>query len=626
MEREELSLPWYISECLLSLIGVMDFETMIIVLYSRRIALSFCMFTLFAVSSVGWADDEIFFQYAIAARKAPDPGDPPGNGNGIQESRRLQCFAALAKLRNERETFNLLKKWPQADESSQQARLVDCWENGLYWAGLCWSEQSKISLKIKLESMAGLKNVLPEKVISQLIALESDPIAKIDQEKIALLRFATRYDKACKSRFPDSEFAKLVPIAINFAPQLLHLNETIVFPESTYPGQYFPFELEIEQCSLAILSIVPPDRHTNAIKYLFKQDVSFKGLGCSNRGWRLAFETGLDLWNERGNEELDVLGLDVLVWRSALLENLSVDLQNTDKRLYASEVEHPNLDYWRTQLNALVEVLRSRSYREKPEALLPFLQEPDDRLWRFHILLSLESARVLADQKLLTLVSDEFLTHSERIYNPDSTNFENSDQDLIKLYLSAYQAALRVEDKALQKVCFSRLISIGPNTTGGSYFNYNGELNEFDTGTSVWVRFVINGSRDRAAIKQIKHCFLSIQKEEGITFAEWQPIGVLWALNGSSKSEAMDLLKLCDEEIERSDFFYGVGFTIGDGRSLITVSEALMILREAADGTITTNCMASFCNGYTNARQDPQKAWTASLVQILGSPRLRIVK
>lgn len=580
---------------------------------SHKLRIIIYLMWLLAVPVFGLAGDEVFFRYAVNVRNTPSSEDGSKSDKESLGENRTSCFYALARLRQEKNSLQILNAWKTDDEDWQESRLSTCWKNGLFWAGLDLAQQSKLPLSKKLSGLASHSSVPPERLINQLLALKTKPLTQTDQDLAAILRFAALYDRACKSKNSKTELKKLIPAAIKLAPQALRFGNAPYPTKQRYsPHQYILVLGEFDQCYFAIISIVPPEQRTADIKKM-ADHIVYGGSSCSDRGWTLAFETWLDSRTYDDSYDDD---LAALYWQSALLENLNVNLQKPEKQIPVNKNIHPKLHRWRTQVRGLMDVLRSRSYLKKPKFLHPFIQEKDDELWQTLVLLSLEVARINADKTLLQHVSKELLVQRERVYDPEKDDgWPNLARDLQYLYLSAHRAAVRVKDENLQQKLIKEMISIAPYTRVKTS-DLSSNLNNFDT-VPVWVRVVCDKSRDVKLISEIEELMIKLLKNKKEGEEGRKTLGTIWAMNGASQIKAKKILSLCKKRDEQHDVTYGVGFSVGSGCSSLSVTEALTSLRKAGIGGDTLVNFTAFCNGYTDARDDSRKTWTNRLAQKL---------
>ena len=528
---------------------------------SHRPLVSFCVGIVCSVVTVGKAgDDEVLFRYAVALQNETQYSDSYGETRAnYQEFQRNRCVRALARLRRERETLLIFGNWSTDDAFWQKSRLRDCWGNELYLAGLNLARRSKLPLSVRLTSLATQDRVPPDSLITQLLNHESEALSEGDQDMVALLRFATLYDNTCRRAGSEADLTKLIPAALAVAPRVLRLSDTS-YPPGPESDHFHPVQYEIDDCSLAILSIVPADQRTDAIIELTKErQLGHGGMAashCSSRGWIPAVESGCDLYSD---------DWAVFKWRAALLEHLSVDLRSSSERPSAKQKAQPTLHRLRSQVRALMGILRSRSYQGEPEHLTPFFEESDAELWSIHVLLSLEAARVHTDKTLLQAVAKELLSQSTRIHNPADRR-PGPAWDLTRLYQSAHRAAGRVGDEKLQEELLERMIAIYPHAVGERA--YEGILSDFDGEMPVWVRVVCDGSRDMAVVRRFEDVMVEMLKlgrpksPEGATAAR-RSLGAFWAMTGASKTKADRILGTCRHLTHAHHVAYGVGLAVG---------------------------------------------------------------
>ncbi|MCA9007317.1 MAG: hypothetical protein KDA70_18750, partial [Planctomycetaceae bacterium] len=422
--------------------------------YFYRRSLLLTLLLLLAVPTLGQAGDEELFQLARSIlNDQADPGEWP------LAARRSQCLKNLAALHNEKQTGELLQLWSKEKQSGAEGRLSTCWKQGLYWAGLNYAPDSGLTLARKLASLAGHTEVPPEKLITQLLAQEKQPISKLDQSMVNLLRFAARYDRALKSENSQAELQKLVPVVNELVPQALLLLEKRYPPGGYHTIHYHPVKYEVAQCGLAMLSLVPAEQQSPELHTLANQLDLLFGLGCVYRQWYAAFDKGIALLAK--NEE-QVEGLALLVWQSGFLEYPQVS--SSDSVLLSPDIRKtsPKLSQFVSSVNSFLSQLRNQTYKKTPEEFARLLKEPDSELWRFQVLLSLETARLRADHNLLQLTARSLLEQSERLYSTSREEYENSPNDLCCLYFSAFYAAQRLNDRELQDDLLARLLKLYP--------------------------------------------------------------------------------------------------------------------------------------------------------------------
>jgi len=506
--------------------------------------------------------------------------------------------------------MQILKAWSSVGDIDQEDKMRMCWEHELYWAGFNLARSSKLPLSIKLASLAGCNRVPPESLVTELLDRKSGAVTQSDQDAAALLRFAALYDNACRNGGSKADLTKLVSAAIAIAPRALRLLDGSYPPGRNY-SHFQPVEYEVDQCYLAILSIVPAKDRTNAIIKMMKS-LGAGGIwamsNCAAREWVPAVETECDLHSDDD--------WAVLRWRTALLEHLSVDLRGSRDRLTAKRKVKPSLHRWRTQVRQLMETLRTQSYKDQPDHLTKFLQELDSKLWRIHVLLSLETARIRADRGLLKIVAKELVSQRARIYDPDGDPMWNSARDLTCLYQSGYRAAWRVRDKDLQQEFLKRIVAILPRAVGEDihhpYAQIPGILKDFEGEIPVWLRLVCDGPRDSAMVERFEDQML---KPGGPS--DTRSLGAFWAIAGAPKAKAGRIRRAIQVSSEISEVAYGVGLAVGCRCSTLSVSEAWMSLCEAGFGG-TLKRLTAFVNGYAEAREDPRAIWSARLVRQLG--------
>lgn len=566
----------------------------------KRNSLVWTLLIAFSVPSIGWANDKILFQFARNMIN-----DPTVESENSLESQQASCLNALSELQREKETFQLMQHWPSARKQGEESRLSNCWRNGLYWAGLNYSQQSELSLSRKLASLAGHENVPPEKLITQLLAQETKPFKQVDQEMVNVLRFSARYDLARQSRDPNSEIQKLIPDAIALAPQALHLLETSYPPKGYHTISYHPVRTEIAQCALAIQVIVPLEKRTDAMNKLLERIDLLFGLGCFRRGWTSAFDAGLDLLAKRDEP------LAILIWQSRFLETFGVEVN--DSILLSSDrlKTHPKLSRFISSVKSILNLFRNQTYKKRPEVLTALLQEPDSELWRFYMLLTLETARLCADEKLLQLASRNLLEQSQRLYNPKNEDYKHMLRDLNILYFSAYRAAQRVNNKELQNELMKRMLSLFPAASNED--SHNNILSDRIDEISIWAYLISDRSGDPMWIQKF-------EEQAGELGAYY--IGIFWAITGKTKIKDKEILTMYNKPYDFHEVAYGAGFAVGTGRAPFTVGEAWIRLSQADCTYNTIESLTAFCSGYTNGKESPQSIWDTRLFQELTNPKL----
>lgn len=569
-------------------------------LHNRQIALLVFVLFTFAVPAVGQSNDEILFQFARSM--VNDQSEPSERSLA---SRQSMCLNALSKLHREKESFQLLQHWPSADKHGEESRLSTCWRNGLYWAGLNYAQQSELVLSRKLSSLAGHTSVPPEKLITQLMAQEAKPFKQLDQEMIQLLQFSARYDKALQAKDPHPEIQKLVPAAIALAPQALHLRETSYPPKGYSTISYHPVRTEIAQCALAIQVIVPLEKRTDAIHKLLERIDLLFGLGCTRRGWTSAFDAGLDLLAKRDES------LAILIWQSRFLENFGVDVNNSILLSSDRLKTHPKLSRFISSVKSILNQLRNQTYKKSPEVLTALLQEPDSELWRFYVLLTLEAARLRADERLLQLASRNLLEQSQRLYNPNNEDYEHMLRDLNILYFSAYRSAKRVSNQKLQNELMTRMLSLFPAASNED--SHNNILKDRIDEIAIWAYLVSDCYGNPMWLQKF-------EEQAGELGSDY--IGIFWALTGKTKIKDKEILTMYDKSYHLDGVAFGAGFAVGTGRASLTVGEAWISLCQANRSYNTLERLAAFCSGYTRGKESPQEIWDTRFIQELTNTKL----
>lgn len=573
---------------------------------SKYIYLFWTLLIGFSVPSFGLANDEILFQIARSTIN-----DQTVSNEYSLAHRQSLCLYALSSLRREKETFQLMESWPTDRQSGVERRLSMCWKSGLYWAGLNYSLHSELSLSRKLASLAGHSNVPPEKLITQLLDQETKPFKQADQEMVKLLQFSAKYDGAIQSKDPDQKIQELVTVAIALAPQALHLLDTSYPAKGYHTISYHPVKYEIAQCALAIQDIVPIEKRTDAINMLMERIDLLFGLGCSRRGWTSAFDAGLELLAKKDESSA------IQIWQSRYLENYGVEVSNSIILSSKNQINCPKLSHFISSVKSILDILRNQTYKKKPEVLSALLQEPDSEIWRFYVLLTLETARLYADEKLLHLGTCNLLEQSQRLHNPNVDDTENMIQDLSILYFSAYRAAKRVNDKKTQKEMMKRLLSLFPKITDEGIFDV---LSTNVDEISIWAFLISDSSHDGVSLHNFEETLF--RASEGLVGKlETHCIGIIWATTGKTKIKGKNILTMYNKSYEFHGIAFGAGFAVGSGRALLTVGEAWTRLCQADRYYNTMECLAAFCTGYTKGRENPQAIWEARLIQELSNTK-----
>ena len=562
--------------------------------------------------TVGFAGgDEVLFRYAVALQKS----------SNASEDERDECFNALARLRRPRETLRISELWPPEDDIDREWRLWECWENELYFTGLSLARRSKLSLSIKLTSLASHERPPPERVITELLNRESGTVTQADRDVVTLLRFAASFDEACRRTSSKKDFAELIPAAIAVAPRALRLLDTTYPPGHQYHLGATPVLSTVAECRLAILLIVPLEKRTDAVTKVIDSFGEDGGAttGCAARGWIPAVELGCDL---NSDEQA------VFDWQSALLEDLSVDLRSSDRPPAGDPKSHPRLHRWRSQTRGLMKALRSRSYKDDPEHFATFFREEEDSdIWRVHVRLSLKAARVRADNELLQMVIWELFSQSTRIHG----GFANRGaRDLTRLYQSAHSAAVRVGDETLQQESIKRIIAIYPDALREVL--WEADLSDLDDEIPVWVRIACDSSRDSAVIRRFEDVILeqekvgngipsgsTIQGVPGSRTEALRSLGAFWAITGAPQSKTDRIRGVCKGADDNEDVAFGVGIAVGCVGSTLIVSEAWKSLSDAKFGG-TLKSLTAFCNGYAEGKEDRHAKWTARFIRELRRP------
>lgn len=430
-----------------------------------------------------------------------------------------------------------------------------------------------------------------------------------DQDAAALLQFAASYDDACRNGSSKANFRKLIPKATAIAPCALRLLDE-PYPKGYKHSHFQPIEHEVDQCYLAILSIVPPKDRTKPIielMHLLGAGGVWATSNCAERGWVPAVEAECDLHSEDD--------WAVIRWRTALLGHLSVDLEAPHERPTASLKTKPKLHSWRMQVRQLMEILRTQSYQDQPEHFAKCLQQSDSELWRVQILQSFEAAQIHADRKLLQIVAENLISQTTRIYDPDDdSGWLNSARDLTCLYQSAHRAACRVHDENLQQEFLKRIVAILPRAAGEGV-HFPRILEVFEGEVPVWVRVVCDGPKGSLIIER----FESEMHKPGAQ-SDLRSLGAYWAMTGATKAKAVRIRRTFRVQSDTTEVAYGVGLAVGYGRCTLSVSEAWVSLCEAGFGR-TLQCLTAFVNGYAEARDDSRTKWSARLARQLSKNR-----
>ncbi|QDT91085.1 hypothetical protein [Gimesia algae] len=568
--------------------------------YRRSLLLTLLL--LLAVPTLGHAGDEELFQLTRSIlNDQADPGEWP------LAARRSQCLESLAALNNEKQSGELLELWSKEKQRGAEGRLSTCWKQGLYWAGLNYAPDSGLTLDRKLASLAGHTEVPPEKLITQLLAQEKQPISKLDQSMVKLLRFAARYDRALKSENSKAELHKLVPDVNELAPQALQLLEKRYPSSGYYHFSYHPVKAEVAQCAFAMLTIVPVEQHSPELKTLSRQLELLFGLGCVHRGWYAAFDTGIALLAKKDKNE----GLALLVWKSDFLEYPEVSAP--DSVLLSPDIRKtsPKLAHIVSGVNSCLSQLRKQTYKKNPEVFTRLLQEPDSELWRFQVLLSLETARLRADHNLLQLTARSLLEQSERLYSTSREEYENSPNDLCYLYFSAFYAAQRLNDRKLQDDLLSRLLKLYPQM--GDY--YTDVLYDQQSKNLDW--FYLFSDRALAPVwrQKFEAVLLKDSGPQGFSKSEF---GMLWATFGTTEIDGKAILTMYKEDYNLMGIAWGAGYAVGRGRAALPVCATWQQLSQIDPRFNTVTCFVEFCGGYAKGKEKESENWDARFLQVLG--------
>lgn len=573
-----------------------------ILLRRRRLPLLLISFLMWSAPAVGQAGDEVLFQLARSILN--DQADP---GENSLSYRRFQCLHELAKLRREKQHWQLLHLWSKEELPSAESQLSICWENGLYWTGLNFAPKTDIPLAQKLASLAGHSEVPPEKLITQLLAQEKQPISKLDQSMVALLRFAARYDRALKGENSQTEFQKLVPVVNELAPQALLLLEKRYPASGYYHFSYHPVRAEVAQCAFAMLTIVPEEQRSPELKALSGQLELLFGMGCVHRGWYAAFDTGVDmLVKEQGDE-----ALALLVWQSNFLDYPAVATDGSVLLSTDNRKAYPKLSQFVAGVNACLNQLRKQTYQQDPEEFTRLLQEPDSELWRFNILLSLETARLRADPKLLQLVSRSLLKQSERLFSPAREEYENSPNDLCYLYFSAFYAAQRLNDRELQNDLLARLLKLYPHM-GGEYYTdvlYDQRSHNFD-----WFYLFSDRTLDPEWRQKFEALLVKGLGRHPYSKSEF---GMLWATFGTTEIDGKAILTMYKENYNYLNIAGGAGYAAGRGRAALPVGDTWRKLSQLEPRLNSVACFIDFCGGYMSGKEQQADDWDARFLRVL---------
>ena len=549
------------------------------------------------------AGEDVLFQMARSIlNEQADPGELS------LQHRRSQCLRALVKLRREKEYWQLLQHWTKGEQDSAESQLSICWENELYWTGLNFSSQTDLPLSRKLASMAGLVVVPPEKLIKQVLEREQKPFSKQDQSMVELLRFAARYDQALKSNHPDAEKNKLVPVAIELVPQVLQLLQK-QYPSGGYHTlHYHPVRYEVAQCGLAMLTIIPAEQHTPELRQLSSQIDDMFGLGCVRRGWYAAFETGIELLARKDERQA------LLVWQSSFLDYPEIASNESQLISPESRKASPELAQFVSGVNVCLHQLQKETYKERPEDFKRLLQEPDSELWRFNVLLSLESARLRADQKLLQLVSNSLLEQSDRLYSDKREEYENSPNDLCYLYFSAFRTAQRLNDRELQRNLLSRLLKLYPQM--GEF--YTDVLYDQQSQNLDWFYLFSDLRLDREWLPQFEVVLLKDSGPYGYSKAEF---GMLWATYGTREIKGKAILTRYKANFQFQDIAWGAGYAAGRGRAALPVGATWLKLRRIDPHLNTVPCFVDYCSGYVTGKHKQTDNWDARFLRVLDAAK-----
>ncbi|QDT40738.1 hypothetical protein Pan241w_07960 [Gimesia alba] len=564
-------------------------------IHRRTLTLILIVFFVLNVPTVGQAGEEVLFQLARSLLN-----EKTGTGEKVPAFRRKQVLEALARLRLEKE----LEYWPAKNPVEAKNRLSICWENGLYWAGLSYAQESGLSLSQKLASLAGHGESPPERLITQLLAQETKPVQPLDQSMVSLMRFAARYNQALRSENREAELNNLVPVAIELAPQALQLLETSYPPDKFYILLYHPVKSEVAQCTLAMLTLVPVDQRPPELCTLSLQVELMFGLSCIRRGWTSAFNTGIDLLAKKDES------MALMLWQSGFLTDPEMVRNSSLLLLPESHKAAPKLHHFVAGVNSCLNLLRTQTYQKSPEALSKLLQEPESELWRFCVLLSLETARLRADRKLLQLASRSLLEQSDRLYSFKREEDENMAEDLRCLYYSAFRAAKRVNDSKLQQKLLERILSIDPDIDG----TYHNVLTIHHTDISDWSQLLSDAAIDPKWLKKYEE--ISLNTFEKYLFGQYE-IGMLWATTAQSEINGKQILTMYRKCSDLNTLARGAGFAAGRGCALLSVGATWLNLCQSAPRYNSVECFIEYCEGYTEGKQSSRSDWDTRLLQVL---------
>jgi hypothetical protein len=565
----------------------------------RSLPLLLAMLWALTTPTVGQAGEDVLFQLARSTLN-----EQAGPSMFSLSFRQSQCLEALAFLKREKETADLLMHWPADSPAEAESRLATCWEHGLYQAGLKYAPKSGLSLSRKLTSLAGHAEVPPEKVIAQLLAQEQQPVAPQDQSMVALLEFAARYDQALQGKNPKVELSKLVPEVNQLTPQALRLLEKQYPSENYYVITWHPVRAEVAQCALAMLTIVPQTQRSRELHKLSSQIDQKFARDCYRRGWYAAFETGIELLAQQSES------MARSVWQSRFLADPEILTSNSIFFSADRQIAYPELSRFITGLKSFLELLNTQAYQQNPADLDALLKHEDSELWRLCVLLSLETARLRKDRELLTRASNSLLQQSKRLLPSTSHDFQNRIRDLNCLYYSAFQAARSVDDQKLQQELLTRVLALYPRIDVGWFET----LNERHVPKVEWIYLVSDPDLAPGWLQKYESMLLEDFEKTGGAPVE---IGALWATTGRTTIGGKSLLPLLQDHVDLRDVARGAGDSAGGGRAALPVKGTWLRLCQLNPHFDNVPCFLEFCEGFMQARQSQKNDWDARFLRVL---------
>ncbi|MCA9020040.1 MAG: hypothetical protein KDA74_07865, partial [Planctomycetaceae bacterium] len=309
------------------------------------------------------------------------------------------------------------------------------------------------------------------------------------------------------------------------------------------------------------------------------------------------------------NEE-QVEGLALLVWQSRFLEYPQVS--SSDSVLLSPDIRKtsPKLSQFVSSVNSFLSQLRNQTYKKTPEEFARLLKEPDSELWRFQVLLSLETARLRADHNLLQLTARSLLEQSERLYSTSREEYENSPNDLCCLYFSAFYAAQRLNDRELQDDLLARLLKLYPQMN--EFYTdvlYDQQSNNLD-----WFYLF----SDRALAPDWRQKFEAVLlKDSGPQGYSKSEFGMLWATFGTTEIQGKAILTMYKENYNLLGIAWGAGYAVGRGRAALPVCATWQQLSQIDPRFNTVTCFVEFCGGYAKGKEKESENWDARFLQVL---------